>query len=65
MLWGECDLFIGLASGQRLASQIGRRIDHVIPEAGHGLQEDQGPMVGELIAGGCSAARALKWWRRR
>jgi haloalkane dehalogenase len=51
MLWGECDLFIGLASGQRLASQIGRRIDHVIPEAGHGLQEDQGPMVGELIAG--------------
>ena len=51
MLWGECDLFIGLASGQRLASQIGRRIDHVIPEAGHGLQEDQGAMVGELTAG--------------
>jgi len=49
MLWGECDLILGLASGQRLASQIGRRIDRVIPEAGHGLQEDQGPMIGALI----------------
>jgi haloalkane dehalogenase len=51
MLWGERDLVIGLAVGQRLASQIGHRIDHVIPDAGHGIQEDQGPMVGALIAG--------------
>jgi haloalkane dehalogenase len=51
MLWGERDLILGLASGQRLAARIGRSIDHVIPDAGHGLQEDQGPMVGELIAG--------------
>jgi haloalkane dehalogenase len=50
MLWGERDLLLGLAVGQRLASQLGHRIDHVIPDAGHGLQEDQGPMVGELIA---------------
>jgi haloalkane dehalogenase len=50
MLWGERDLILGLQSGQRLAARIGRRIDHVIPDAGHGLQEDQGPMVGGLIA---------------
>jgi haloalkane dehalogenase len=51
MLWAEHDLFLTLASGQRLASRIGRQIDHVIPDAGHGVQEDQGPMIGELIVG--------------
>jgi haloalkane dehalogenase len=50
MLWGERDLVMTLAVGQRLASSIGHRIDHVVPDAGHGLQEDQGPMVGGLIA---------------
>jgi haloalkane dehalogenase len=49
MLWGESDLFLTLASGQRLAARIGRRIDRVIPNAGHAVQEDQGPMIGELI----------------
>jgi haloalkane dehalogenase len=51
MLWAEHDVVLTLASGERLASRIGHRIDHVIPDAGHGLQEDQGPMIGELIAG--------------
>jgi haloalkane dehalogenase len=50
VLWAEHDLFLTLASGQRLTSRIGRRIDHVIPEAGHALQEDQGPLIGRLIA---------------
>lgn len=50
MIWGESDLFLTLASGQRLAAKIGRRIDHVIPGAGHGLQEDRGELVGRLIA---------------
>jgi haloalkane dehalogenase len=50
MLWGQEDLILTVASGERLASSIGRRLDHVIPEAGHGLQEDQGPRVGALIA---------------
>jgi haloalkane dehalogenase len=50
MFWGEQDLFLTLASGRRLASRIGRDIDHVIPDAGHALQEDQGPMIGKLIA---------------
>ena len=49
-LWGGADLILPLASGERLVSKIGRQIDHVIPEAGHGLQEDQGPLVGRLIA---------------
>jgi pimeloyl-ACP methyl ester carboxylesterase len=50
MLWAESDLILTLASGQQLASRIGHHIDHVIPDAGHGLQEDQDPMIGELIA---------------
>jgi haloalkane dehalogenase len=50
ILWGESDAFLTLASGQRLASRIGRRIDQVIRDAGHGLLEDQGPLIGVLIA---------------
>jgi haloalkane dehalogenase len=50
MLWGRDDLILTVASGERMASRIGRKLDHVIPEAGHGLQEDQGPLVGTLIA---------------
>jgi haloalkane dehalogenase len=50
ILWGQDDLILTVASGERLASGIGRNLDHVIPDAGHGLQEDQGPVVGNLIA---------------
>ncbi|MGH2986634.1 MAG: alpha/beta fold hydrolase [Solirubrobacterales bacterium] len=50
ILWGGSDVVLTLASGQRLASRIGRDVDHVIPHAGHGLQEDEGPMIGSLIA---------------
>ena len=50
ILWADSDLFLSLASGQRMAARMGRKIDHVIPGAGHGLQEDQGPLVGRLIA---------------
>jgi haloalkane dehalogenase len=50
MIWGESDLFLTLASGQRLASRIGRTIDHVIEGAGHGLTEDDGELVGRLVA---------------
>jgi haloalkane dehalogenase len=48
-MWADSDLFLTLASGQRLASRIGRRIDHVIENAAHALQEDQGPLIGRLI----------------
>jgi haloalkane dehalogenase len=50
MVWGEQDIFLTLATGQRLAKAIGRKIDHVVPDAGHAIQEDQGERVGELIA---------------
>jgi haloalkane dehalogenase len=50
ILWGQEDMILTVASGERLASLIGRKLDHVIPDAGHGLQEDQGPLVGRLIA---------------
>ena len=50
ILWAERDLYLTLATGQRLAAEIGRRIDHVIPDAGHALPEDQGELVGSLIA---------------
>jgi haloalkane dehalogenase len=50
ILWGQDDMILTVASGERLASAIGRKIDHVIPDAGHGLQEDRGPLVGSLIA---------------
>lgn len=49
-IWGKEDLLLTLATGQRLTASIGRRIDHVVPDAGHGIQEDQGPMIGRLIA---------------
>jgi haloalkane dehalogenase len=50
MIWGDSDLFLTLASGQRMAARMGREIDHVIRGAGHGLQEDAGPEIGGLIA---------------
>jgi haloalkane dehalogenase len=50
VLWAELDLFLTLEGGRRLVARIGREIDHVIPDAGHALQEDQGPRIGALIA---------------
>lgn len=50
MLWARSDPILTLASGERLASRIGRRIDHVIDDSGHCMPEDQGEMLGGLIA---------------
>jgi pimeloyl-ACP methyl ester carboxylesterase len=50
IVWADSDLFLTLASGQRLAARIGRQIDHVVEGAGHALPEDDGPLVGRLIA---------------
>ena len=37
--------------GERFAAAVGHPgIDHVIPDASHFLQEDQGPLIGERIA---------------
>ena len=50
LLWGAEDRPIPLATGEAFAASIGRSIDHVIPGAGHFLQEDRGPEIGAIIA---------------
>jgi haloalkane dehalogenase len=49
LLWAEHDPVVPLATGRRFAAAIGAELAHVVPDAGHFLQEDQGPLVGRLI----------------
>ena len=50
MLWADSDPVIPLATGERFAEAIGRESPRVIEDASHFLQEDQGPLIGRLIA---------------
>jgi haloalkane dehalogenase len=50
ILWADSDPVIPLSTGERFAEALGTSIDHVIENAGHFLQEDAGPQIGELIA---------------
>jgi len=50
MLWADSDPVLPLSTGERFAEAIGREPPRTIPEAGHFLQEDQGPLIGELVA---------------
>jgi haloalkane dehalogenase len=50
VLWADSDPIIPLRTGRRFAEAIGTEVAHTIPDAGHFLQEDQGPLVGRLIA---------------
>jgi haloalkane dehalogenase len=50
IIWGQEDMILGAAMAERFAASIGRRVDEWIPAAGHGLPEDQGPLLGERIA---------------
>ncbi len=51
-LWADSDPVLPLATGRQFAAALGgSELDHVIPEAGHFLQEDAGQRVGQLIAG--------------
>jgi haloalkane dehalogenase len=50
MLWADSDPVIPFSVGERFAESIGRQTPTVIPDAGHFLQEDQGPLIGRLIA---------------
>jgi haloalkane dehalogenase len=50
VLWADQDPIIPLATGRRFAEAIGTEVAHVVPDAGHFLQEDQGPLAGRLIA---------------
>src|SRR5437588_3663510 len=50
MLWADSDPVLPLQVGERFASAIGRPAPRPIPDASHFLQEDQGPLIGQLIA---------------
>jgi haloalkane dehalogenase len=51
LLWADSDPVLPLETGRRFAAALGGEIGHVIPEAGHFLQEDAGSEIGSLIAG--------------
>jgi haloalkane dehalogenase len=57
LLWAAADPVIPLATGERLAATLGGEIAHVLRDAGHFLQEDQGPLLGRLIADWLEAGR--------
>jgi haloalkane dehalogenase len=50
MLWADSDPVLPLAVGESFAASIGRPAPRVIENASHFLQEDQGPLIGRLIA---------------
>ena len=50
ILWADSDPVIPPSVGERFAAALGTKIDHVIADASHFLQEDQGPEIGRLIA---------------
>ena len=50
VLWADSDPIIPLSTGERFASALNTEIDHVIPDAAHFLQEDQGELIGRHIA---------------
>ena len=50
ILWAESDPVLPFSVGERFAEAIGREPPKKIVDAGHFLQEDQGPMIGGLIA---------------
>jgi haloalkane dehalogenase len=50
MLWADSDPVLPLATGERFAAAIGREKPTTIADASHFLQEDQGPLIGSLIA---------------
>jgi haloalkane dehalogenase len=50
MLWADSDPVLPLETGERFAKAIGREAPRTIPDASHFLQEDQGPLIGSLIA---------------
>jgi haloalkane dehalogenase len=50
MLWADSDPVLPLSVGERFAAAIGRPAPRTIEDASHFLQEDQGPLIGQLIA---------------
>jgi haloalkane dehalogenase len=50
MLWADSDPVLPPEVGERFAAAIGRPSPRPIENASHFLQEDQGPLIGRLIA---------------
>jgi haloalkane dehalogenase len=50
MLWGDSDPVLPLSVAEHFAESIGRPPPRPIENASHFLQEDQGPLIGSLIA---------------
>jgi haloalkane dehalogenase len=50
VLWADSDPVLPLQTGRRLTAALGVSVNRVIPDAGHFLQEDAGPLIGEAIA---------------
>jgi len=50
MLWADSDPVLPLSTGERFAESIGRAPPRTIESASHFLQEDQGPLIGSLLA---------------
>jgi haloalkane dehalogenase len=50
MLWGDSDPVLPISVAERFAESIGRPAPRAIENASHFLQEDQGPLIGGLIA---------------
>ena len=50
MLWADSDPVLPLSVGEHFAQAIGREVPRTIENASHFLQEDQGPLIGGLIA---------------
>jgi haloalkane dehalogenase len=50
MLWGDSDPVLPLSAAEDFAKSIGRQPPRAIEQASHFLQEDQGPLIGSLIA---------------
>jgi pimeloyl-ACP methyl ester carboxylesterase len=56
VLWADSDPVLPFSVGERFAESIGRPAPRKIDEASHFLQEDQGPLIGGLIAEWLTAA---------
>ena len=50
MLWADSDPVLPFEVGERFAAAISRQPPRKIENASHFLQEDQGPLIGRLIA---------------
>jgi haloalkane dehalogenase len=56
VLWADSDPVLPVETGQRFAEVLGTKIDHVVADASHFLQEDAGPEIGRLLSDWLSSA---------